>query len=73
MNDGSETTYRISSKGRYDNVVYVTIKNSDILTPVIEDDNVTVYGSFNGIKTYTATLGQSITIPWVKAERINVK
>ncbi len=73
MKDDSETTYRISSKGRYDNVVYVTIKNSDILTPVIEDDNVTVYGSFNGNKTYTSTFGQSITIPWVNAERINVK
>ena len=73
MNDGNTTIYRISSKGRYDNVVYVTIKNSDIVTPVIEDDNVTVYGSFNENKTYTSTWGQSITIPWVNAERIIVK
>ena len=73
MNDGSSTIYRISSKGRYDNVVYVTINNSDLVTPVIENDNVTVYGAFNGNKTYTSTWGQSITIPWVQAERIIVK
>ena len=45
----------------------------DILTPVIENDNVTVYGTHNGNKTYTSTWNQAITIPWVQAERIIVK
>lgn len=73
MSGKSTTTYRISSKGRYDNAVYVTIDNNDILTPVIEDDTVTVYGTYNGNETYTAIWGNAITIPHVKAERIVVK
>lgn len=67
------TSYRISSRGRYDDVVYVTIKNSDITTPVLKDDSVTVYGKYNGNYTYLATSGASMTIPSVTAERIDVK
>ncbi len=73
MSGSSTTTYRISSKGRYDDVVYVTIKNSDITTPVLEDDSVTVYGKYNGNYTYTTIMGASVTIPSVTAERIDVK
>ena len=73
MNSGSTTFYRISSRGNYNDVVYVAIDNSDILTPIIEDDKVTVYGKYDGLETYTTIMGGSVTIPRVKAERINVK
>lgn len=73
MSDSTTTTYRISSRGNYDDVVYVTINNTNILTPVIEDDRVTVYGIHDGNETYTAVWGNAITIPKVKAERIVVK
>lgn len=73
MSGWGETSYRISSRGRWNNVVYVTIKNSDITTPIIEDDNVTVYGKYDGNYTYKSILGASITIPSVTAEKINVK
>ena len=66
-------TYRISSRGRWDNVVYVTIKSSDITTPIIDDDNVTVYGVYDGNYTYTTIMGASLTIPSVQAERITVR
>lgn len=72
--DGWGTTeYRISSKGNWDNVVYVTIDNDDITTPIIEDDKVTVYGTYDGNYSYTAVLGNKITLPCVNAERINLK
>lgn len=73
MEGWGETTLRISSKGRYDNIVYVTIDNDDITTPIIEGDNVTVYGKYDGNYTYETILHASVTIPKVEAERINVK
>lgn len=73
ISGGTTTSYRISSRGNYDNVVYVTIKNTDITTPIIEDDKVTVYGKYDGNYTYTSIWGASITLPSVTAERINVK
>ena len=72
-NDNGTTTYRVSSKGRYSDVVYVIIQNSAITTPVIEDDKVTVYGRLAGNYTYTSVQNVSITIPLVNAERVDVK
>lgn len=67
------TVCRISSKGQKDNIVYVTIDNSNILTSVTEGKMVTVYGTYDGIETYTPEGGQSVTVPHVKAERIESK
>lgn len=67
------TAYRISSRGNYDNVVYVTLDDANVTTPIIEDDRVTVYGTYAGNYTYSTIFGAEITIPQVKAERINVK
>ena len=73
MSGWGTTEYRISSRGRYDDVVYVSIDDDDILTPILEDDNVTVYGTYDGTYTYESIFGASITIPMVNAERINVR
>ena len=73
MNGSSENCYRISSSGSWRNVVYVVLKKSDVTTPIIEDDKVTVYGTYAGNYTYTSIFGASITIPQVNAERINVR
>ncbi len=67
------TSYRISSRGSYNDVVYVTISNSDLLVPVLEDDKVTVYGTYDGNYSYTTIFGAQMTIPSVTAERINVR
>ena len=66
-------SYRISSKGNYDNVVYVTLSDDDVTVPIIEDDKVTVYGKYDGNYSYTTVLGSKMTIPKVEAERINLK
>lgn len=39
---------------------------------ILEDDKVTVYGECNGTETYKAILGNSVTIPSVDAEYINI-
>ena len=68
----STTTYRISSRGNYDNVVYVKITTADLAVPVLEDDKVTVYGSYAGNYTYESIFGQSIKIPYVEADKITI-
>ena len=73
MGSTTTTSYLISSRGNYRDYVYVTINNSDILTPVLEDDKVTVYGKYNGNKTYSNLFSGDNTVPQVQAERINVK
>ena len=73
MGGTTTTSYLISSRGNYRDYVYVTINNSDILTPVLEDDKVTVYGKYNGTKTYSNLFSGDNTVPQVQAERINVK
>ena len=67
------TSYRISSKGNYENVVYVTLDDENVTVPLIEDDKVTVYGKYDGNYSYTTVLGSKMTIPKVEAERINLK
>lgn len=73
MKDDDSVIYRISSRGNYNDVVMVYQKKADITVPLIEDDKVTVYGSLAGCYTYTAVLGNEITIPLVMAERINIR
>lgn len=67
------TEYRISSKGRYSDIVYVILFDEDQTTPLLEDDKVTVYGTYQGTVSYEAVNGATITIPMVYAERINLQ
>lgn len=60
------TEYRISSKGRYDDVVYVRMLNDTYNETILEDDNVVVYGKYNGRYTYTSTMGAKITVLMVE-------
>ena len=60
-------TLRVATRGRWDNVFYVT-GNSNI--SIIEGDYITVYGTCTGTKTYTTILGGSITIPSMKIEQL---
>ena len=66
-------TFRISSKGNYDNVVYCNYVAPDNYKRVLEDDKVTVYGTCTGIYTYETIMGGSVTIPSCTIDRIEVK
>ena len=52
------------------NVWYVNYTYSDGESRVIEEDNVTLYGECTGTETYTALLGNSVTIPAVDGKYI---
>lgn len=63
------TTLRVATRGRWDNVFYITCYG-DIASGVIEDDYITVYGECEGTETYTTIMGGSVTIPAIDAEKI---
>ena len=73
MDGDGYTVYRISSDGKYKDVVFVLILDADITVPLLEDDQVTVYGKYNGNYSYESVRGDTITIPMVIAERINIR
>jgi uncharacterized protein YjdB len=72
VTSGTKVILRVgtSGYGYYDSVFWVEYDTSTIRVSVIEDDYVTVYGKCTGAYTYTATMGNSITIPSMEAEKI---
>lgn len=57
----------------YDDVVYVEYERSEGESRVLEDDIITFYGEFEGLYSYTSTMGGKITIPQVNAEYIEIQ
>ncbi len=70
---GIYTVLRIATKGKYDNVVYVVWWRSSGSSRILEDDKVTVCGTCQGIHTYTALFGNSISIPRIDADTVKIK
>lgn len=67
----NETDLRIgTSSDGYDDVVYVYFSKDLVDERILEDDWVTVYGTSQGLYTYTSTMGGEITIPLVSVEKI---
>lgn len=68
------SVYRINvgndGYGYYDDTVYVTYDSTKSSTRILEDDMVTFYGEYQGLKTYETIMGGSVTIPHVQAEYI---
>lgn len=65
------STYRVATRGRYDNVVYVKVDNYGSGYRILKDDYVTFWGEFTGLYTYETVRGDSITIPCVTVEYID--
>lgn len=69
------SVYRINvgndGYGYYDDTVYVTYDSTKASTRILEDDMVTFYGEYQGLKTYETIMGGSVTIPHVQAEYIS--
>lgn len=62
LQDCGDNLYRMSTRGRYDDVIMVEfVGKSD--GRILEDDRVTVYGEPELLYTYTSTSGAKITIP----------
>lgn len=71
--DYVQTQMRIATKGNYDNVVYVVYDRPAGEARILEDDRVTVYATYRGLYSYTAVMGNEITLPLFYAESVMLK
>lgn len=62
LQDCGNNMYRMSTSGRYDDVIMVKFVGTTS-GRILEDDRVTVYGEPDMLYTYTSTMGAKITIP----------
>ena len=69
----NKTTFRISSSGKWNDVVYVTVPEEGIVVPPAADDEVIVYGVYDGNQDFTADSGIRKTYVKVIAEKITVR
>ena len=69
---GTTCYIRLAIKSNYDTVLFVTYDKSVLDYKLLEDDKVTVYGTFKGDYSYKAVLGNTITIPWLSASMIEL-
>ncbi len=62
------------TEGKYDysDTIYCLYKYKENESRILEGDIITLYGICNGTKTYTTVLGNSLTIPLVKIEFIEM-
>lgn len=63
---------RMSTDGRYSDVILVDYKTSLVDVRLLEGDEVVVYGTFSDMETYTTVMGSSVTVPLVNADIISL-
>ncbi len=63
---------RMSTSGMYDDIIYANYSSSIEDGRLLDDDHLTVYGTVKGLKSYTAVLGNTITIPEINVDRIEL-
>lgn len=67
----SEIDIRLAVNKDYDTVIYCGYDPSIVISRVLEDDIITVYGVSLGLYSYQSTLGGKITIPAVFVDKID--
>lgn len=57
----------------YSDTIYVEYKyKDDNEDKILKDDIVTLYGTLNGTKTYTSIVNSDVTVPYLKAEYVEI-
>lgn len=64
------SSYRIAVDSNSDYIFLVNLANDDRVMRILEDDKVTVVGTFAGLKSYESTLGATITVPQCTASSV---
>lgn len=77
LEEGKDVMLRVNVTegefGIWDDTIYVEYRRkSDNESRILEDDIVTLYGEIQGIKNYTAILGNQVSVPHLKAEYIEL-
>ena len=70
--EGDDNYYelRVAVNDDYDTIIYVTYDHRILESRILEDDYITLYGTFMGTITYESTMGGNITIPSMLAGKI---
>jgi hypothetical protein len=71
LESGNQVDLRVNvTKGEYgfyDDTIYVEYQRKDVNEPrILEDDIIAIWGNLDGLETYTAVLGQTVSIPKLK-------
>ena len=67
----NEVQIRLAVNDDYDTIVYAEYAKSTVSSRVLEDDEITIYGTSVGTISYQSTLGGTITIPGVYVDKID--
>lgn len=73
MESDTLIVFRVATDGRYDDIVYCIYERPEDYTRFLEDDRVNIWGISTGVYTYTAVMGNEITIPSCYVERIELR
>lgn len=63
---------RMSTSGNYDDVILINYSSNLLDVRILEDDNITVCGTFSKMYTYTTVMGSSLTVPLVNVDIIEI-
>jgi outer membrane murein-binding lipoprotein Lpp len=67
----SKTQIRLAVADNYDTVLFGEFDASAVQRRVLENDEITIYGTSSGLISYDSTLGGKISIPGVAIEKID--
>lgn len=73
VEDGLKREYRIAQDKDASKVWFVRYYAGQGESRILEDDIVTIYGTFGGLYEYTTVLGSSVIVPLIKGEKIILK
>lgn len=63
---------RMSTSGSYNDVIYIYYTADLLDVRLLEDDEITIYGTFYDMVTYETVIGGSVTLPMIVVDRIDL-
>lgn len=67
-----ETDIRLAVDDYYNDIIYVYFASDIIDFRVLDDDVLTVYGTGEGLYTYESTMGNSVSVPLMQADHVEL-
>ncbi len=72
LEEGSELTLRVATADYYEDIVMVSYTYKEGESRILEDDMITIWGTYYGTYTYESVLGGNVTVPAMLAEYIQL-
>lgn len=71
--ENDKVDYRIEINDNYKTILYATYYHKKDESRVLQDDNIEIWGFYNGLHTYTSIMKVNITVPYVDAQYISIQ